>query len=138
MADKEEIGWPYHIHPYLGVCLSTALGQEYPLTGEKLVMVDTGYAGEIGVPRRLYQKLGFHMWEEPEFQKFTLADGREQQMRVSHGYILMPKLDRAPFSVEVHTWAKEEIDFDEILIGVKFIKRFKLLLDGPANKMRIL
>jgi len=138
MADKEEIGWPYHIHPSLGVRLRTAFGQEYPLTDEELVMVDTGYSGEIGIPRRLYQKLGFHMWEEPEFQRFTVADGREQQMRVSHGYILMPKLDRAPFSVQVHTWVKEEIDFGEIVIGVKFIKRFKLLLDGPANKVRIL
>ena len=138
MADKEEIGWPYTHHPSLGVRLRTTFGQEYPLTDEELVMVDTGYSGEIAIPRRLYQMLGFHMWEEPEFQRFTVADGRDLQMRVSHGYILMPKLDRAPFSVEVHTWVKEERDFDEIIIGVKFIKRFKLLLDGPANKVRIL
>lgn len=138
MADKEEIGWPYTDHPSLGVRLRTTFGQEYPLTDEELVMVDTGYSGEIVIPRRLYQMLGFQMWEEPEFQSFTVADGGELQMRVSHGYIVMPKLERALFSVEVHTCVKEEIDFDEIIIGVKFIKRFKLLLDGPANKVRIL
>ncbi len=138
MANKEEIGWPYTLHAFLGVRLRTDIGDEYPLTDEKLVKVDTGYSGEIGIPRPLYQQLRFHMWEEPEFQWFTVADGRVLQMRVSHGYILMPKLDRAPFSVQVHTWVREEIDFNEILIGVKFIKRFKLLLDGPANKVRIL
>lgn len=138
MADKDEISWPYDHHPYLGIRLKTPSGEEYPLTNEELGMVDTGYSGGILLPRYLYEELGFNMWEEPELQEVTVADGGSGYMIVARGYILVPKLRSEPFPVRVNAWHGEEKDTDEILIGVKFIKRFKLLLDGPANKMRIL
>lgn len=61
MADKEEISWPYNLHPYLGVRLRTASGEEYPLIDKKRVMIDTGYSGEILLPKDLYEELSFNM-----------------------------------------------------------------------------
>ncbi len=138
MADKEEISWPYNLHPCLGVRLKTASGEEYPLTDEKLVMVDTGYSGEVLLPRNLYQDLGFNMWEEPEPDRFILGDGSSVSMIAARGHLLVPKLRSEPFPVRIHRILGENQDTNEIIIGVRFIKRFELLLDGPANKVSIL
>lgn len=138
MADKDEISWPYNHHPGLGIRLRTPSGEEYPSVNEDMVMVDTGYSGEIFLPRDLYQSLGFNMWEDPELEPVGVADGTSGHMIVSHGYILIPKLRSEPFPVRVHTWYEEEKDIDTVLIGIEFIKTFKLLFDGPGNKVCIL
>lgn len=78
------------------------------------------------------------MWEEPELDEFEVGDGSSVDLRVAQGYILIPKLRSDPFPVRMHSMYEEEKDTSEILIGIKFIKRFKLLLDGPANKVCIL
>jgi len=140
MADKEEISWPYTNAPCLGIRLKTGEGEDYPLEldNEKLVMIDTGYDGELCLPRDLYEKLGFNRWEEPDPDPFEQADGSSIYMKAARGYILIPKLPLDPFPVRIHTADEEEQDTNEIVIGVKFIKRFKLLLDGPATKVSVL
>ena len=139
MANEEEINWPYTDSPYLGIRLRTPSGREHPLVNEEeLVMIDTGYTGEVFLPKDLYEELGFSLWEEPEPDEFILGDGSKMHLIASLGYILIPKLDFAPFPVRVHRAYKEEQDTDRIIIGTQFIKRFKLLLDGPTNKVRIL
>lgn len=138
MADKEEISWPYTPHPCLGMRLKTASGEEYPVIDEKLVMIDTGYSGEVLLPRDLYEGLKLNMWEEPEPDEFELGDGSTVFMKVAHGYILIPKLRSDSFSVRIHSMDEEGKDTSEIIIGTKFIKRFKLLLDGPANRVCVL
>ena len=140
MADEEEISWPYTNAPCLGIRLKTGDGEEYPLEldNEELVMIDTGYDGELCLPGYLYEKLGFNRWEEPEPDEFGLADGSSIYMKAAQGYILIPRLPLDPFAVRIHTADEEEQDTGEIIIGVKFIKRFKLLLDGPATKVSIL
>jgi len=140
MADEEEISWPYTDTPYLGIRLKTGDGEEHPLEldNEELVMIDTGYDGEIVLPNSLYTDLGFNMWEEPELDEFGLADGRPIYFKAAQGYLLIPKLHLAPFSVRIHTADDKKQDTGEIMIGVKFIRRFKLLLDGPAAKVRVL
>ena len=140
MADEEEISWPYTNAPCLGIRLKAGDGAEYPLEldNEELVMIDTGYDGELYLPRHLYEELGFNMWEEPEPDEFGLADGSSICLKAAQGYILIPKLTLDPFLVRVHSACEEDQDTDEIIIGVKFIKRFKLLLDGPATKVSVL
>ncbi len=138
MADERDISWPYSNAPCLGIRLRTGDGEEYPLGNEELVMIDTGYDGELCLPGYLYEELGFNMWEEPDPDEFGLADGSIIYLKAAQGYILIPKLTRDPFPVRVHSAYEEEQDRDEILIGVKFIKRFKLLLDGPAAKVCVL
>jgi hypothetical protein len=69
MADESDISWDYsNCSPYLGIRLTTYEGSEYPsdADGEKLVLIDTGYDGELCIPMRLYTELGFERWEEPE------------------------------------------------------------------------
>lgn len=138
MADEEEISWPYTDKPYLGIRLKTASGEEYPLINEEMVMIDTGYTGEIILPKDIYERLSLSMWEEPEPEEFILGDGSSMYLIAAHGYILITRLRSEPFCVRVHRAYEEEKDTDEIIIGVGFVKRFKLLLDGPANKVCIL
>lgn len=138
MADEEEVSWPYTNAPYLGIRLRSLSGLEYPLDEEELVMIDTGFSGEILLPKSIYEDLGFNMWEEPEPDEFVLGDGGIVYLIAAHGDILIPKIHLAPFSIRVHRIYEEEKDADEIIIGVKFAKRFRLLLDGPGNKVRVL
>jgi predicted aspartyl protease len=139
MADEEEIIWSYDNHPYLGVRLKTYAGREYPSTNnEDQVMIDTGYSGEILLPIKIYIGLGFNDWEEPIVDDFELVDKTEIKLKVANGLILIPKLNNQPFPVRVHSASDEKQDTEEIIIGVKFIKKFKLLLDGPADKVSIL
>lgn len=138
MANEEEISWPYTNLPYLGIRLKAPSGEEYPIANEKLVMIDTGFSEEILLPKDLYEDLAFNMWEEPEPEEFEIADGRVREMIVARGYILIPKIGSRSFPVRVHRFLNGEEGTNEIIIGVKFIKKFKLLLDGPAVKVRIL
>lgn len=140
MADEEEeISWSYRDDlPYLGVRLSTPAGKEYPLVNEEQVLIDTGFSEEILLPKNIYEQLGLNMWEAPESEGFKLVDGTSIDLIPSKGYLLIPKLRAAPFPVIVHKASNEIQDTNEIIIGAKFIKRFKLLLDGPADKTIIL
>lgn len=138
MADEEEISWPYDDFAYLGIRLGTVSGKEYPSINEELVMIDTGYSGEVLLPRHLYGELGFDMWEEPEPDEFKLGDESSMYLIAAKGYILIPELHLGPFPVRVHKAYEEKQDTNKIIIGVNLIKRFKLLLDGPATKVCIL
>ena len=142
MANEKEISWLYieNRTPCLGIRLKTESGVEYPLTlnDETLVMIDTGYDGEIKLPRDIYYMLGFNKWEEPEPDTFEVADGSTIEMNAAKGFILIPKLRPDPYTVKVHSVSDENIDTPEILIGATFIKRFRLLLDGPATKVCVL
>ena len=115
--------WPYTNAPCLGIRLKTGDGVEYPLGNEELVMIDTGYDGELCLPGYLYEELGFNMWEESDPDEFGLADGSSIYLKAAQGYILIPKLTRDQFPVRVHSAYEAEQDTNEIIIGVKFIKQ---------------
>ena len=138
MANEEEISWSYSngFRPCLGIRLKTESGEEYPplSNNEKIVKIDTGYEGEIILPRDIYYDLGFNRWEKPDRDAFELGDGSIMEKNTAQGLILIPKLNNNLFPVIVHSASDENQDSDEILIGNKFIKRFRLLLDGPAEK----
>jgi hypothetical protein len=85
MANEEEVTWPYTNAPYLGIRLKNPSGLEYPLDGEELVMIDTGFSGEILLPKSVYEDLEFNMWEEPEPDEFVLGDGRTVYLIAAHG-----------------------------------------------------
>ena len=142
MADEGEISWSYDDgSPCLGIRLKTYNGSEYPSESpeEILVFIDTGYDGEICIPWRIYAELGFERWEEPESKEYETADKRVISMKVANGCILIPKHSPVIIPVKVETPTEEEhTDEEEIIIGAKFIKRFRLLLDGPAEKACLL
>jgi hypothetical protein len=58
-------------------------------------------------------------------------------MRVAHGCIRIPKYSSVPIPVNVEA-QEDEATENEIIIGAGFIKRFRLLLDGPARKSFLL
>jgi len=139
MADESDISWDYsNCSPYLGIRLTTYDGSEYPsdVNGEKLVLIDTGYDGEICIPLWLYTELGFERWEEPEPKQYQ-SRGGDIFMRVAHGCIRIPKYSSEPIPVSVEA-QEDEVTDNEIIIGAGFVKRFRLLLDGPARKLYLL
>ncbi|MGC9445322.1 MAG: hypothetical protein ACP5E9_10425 [Candidatus Methanospirareceae archaeon] len=101
-------------------------------------MIDTAYDGEIKLPRNIYYTLGFNKWEDPEPDTFEVADCSTIEMNTAKGFILIPKLSSDPYTVKVHSVSDDNLDTPEILIGATFIKRFRLLLDGQAEKACLL
>jgi predicted aspartyl protease len=139
MANKEEeISWPYTDSPYLEIRLRSVSEEEYPLNDGELVMIDTGFSEDILVPISIYKHLMLDKWEEPDEGMLILADKSIMLTRIAKGYILIPKFSSGLFEVRVHGAYKKEQDTAEIVIGLGFIKKFKLLLDGPSSKLYIL
>ena len=139
MANKEEeISWPYTDSPYLEIRLRSVSEEEYPLNDGELVMIDTGFSEDILVPISIYKHLMLDKWEEPDEGMLILADKSIMLTRIAKGYILIPKFSSGLFEVRVHCAYKKEQDTAEIVIGLGFIKKFKLLLDGPSSKLYIL
>lgn len=141
MANEEEkVSWPYRDDsPYIGIKIQTDSGEEYPLANhEKLVLIDTAYDGEILLPRSIYHELRLYNWEKPEPLEYLLGDGSKMNLTSASGLVLIPKHSKSPIRVEIHTANEAGQDTDGILLGAKFIKRFKLLLNGPVSELTIL
>lgn len=123
MANGTGISWPYNDGaPHLNICLMNRSGKQYPLDDEKSVLIDTGYAGELLLQKKIYEKLELDRWEEPEPDEFKLADGSKVELLVSKGLILIPKLKQTHFDVRIHRFEKK-LDSHKMLIGSKFIIR---------------
>lgn len=136
--NTEEVSWPYENNPKLGLKIRSLSGNEYPENNETIVLIDTGYDGEVILPLTIYHNLNLNLWEEPEKDEFMTPEGKDIDFLVSRGYIIIPKLGNNQYPVEIHTASDRTQDIGEVIVGIKFIKRFKLLLDGPASKVMIL
>jgi len=58
-----------------------------------------------------------------------------QNVRVAYGFIIIPELG-PEFDVKIHCFCDREVN--EVLIGSGFIKRFKMLFDGPERQSSII
>jgi predicted aspartyl protease len=138
MANQNKITWPYTYAPFLGIQLSNPAGKVYPLTGESVEIIDTGFDGDVLLPNAIYNQLEFHKYEYPQPGTAELADGSGMPLRVARGHLTIPKLKLGPFAIEVYTAGDMAQDSAEILIGTGFVKNFRLLLDGPMGEVSIL
>jgi len=118
----------------IGVQLQTP-GGEVHIEGEELVELDTGYAGEVLVPWRLYIELELYGWELEEdlWSVGVSVTGETFPMPLSEAVLRIPKLGEA-FPVRVDTFE----DNDQFLIGRAFIRKHRLLFDGPANRVCVI
>lgn len=146
MANDEKMTcWPYQyqVHPYIDIRIRNFIGDEYPIEEEESVLVDTGYSGEILLPKRIYDDLKLMKWEEPELVEFELANTNKKPTNfiVSNGLVIIPKLSflklREFYPIKIHRFKEEDADTDEIIIGAKFIKNFKILLNGHIDPPQI-
>ena len=92
-----------------------------------MVQLDTGYDGELLLPYKLYQGLALYQWEYPEEY---WAVGKTVSGEMAKGQVLIPKWNVA-LEVFIETFEGNE----EFLLGRSFIRKFKVLLDGPGNKV---
>lgn len=136
--ETEEISWTYNNnHPYMGIRLKTFDGNEHPIDGEELVLLDTGFSGGIILPIKIYNQLKLQNWENPEPLEFELTDGKVLEMLEADGYIFVPKLKKQ-FDIKFYRSADETQDGCEIVLGINFINNFRLLLDGPSKTLSVL
>ena len=120
-----------------GRCLcdwrSTAnAGWARPCPTEELVELDTGYTGEVLAPWRLYVALELYGWEVAEelWSEGISVTGETFAMPLSEAILRVPQLNAA-FPVEVDTFEGNE----QFLIGRAFLRKHRLLLDGPASRV---
>lgn len=99
------------------------------------VPIDTGYDGEVLIPFELYAELGLFKWERPE-EDWGIGETVSKETLVlpaADAEVLIPALGIAvPVMVETF-W-----DNEEFLIGLRFVRRYKWLLDGPAGRTCLL
>lgn len=96
------------------------------------MQLDTGYDGELLLPYKLYQDLALYQWEYPEeyWPVGKTVSGEIIELILAKGQVLIPKWNVA-LEVFIETFEGNS----ELLLGRSFIRKFKVLLDGPGNKV---
>ena len=132
MANAENlICWDSEDVFAIGALLRTPGGQ-FHADAEELVELDTGYGGDVLVPWEMYVDLELYGWEYPEDQWSVgiSVSGEEFEVPLSRGVLVVPRLGRE-FDVQIDTFEGNE----QFLIGRGFIRRHKVLLDGPGGRV---
>ena len=103
----------------------------YPDTGHTIAVVDTGYAGFLGVPAEVFERLGFR---DLELEKKTMlfADGKRLEAEGSYGRLGIEQAD-TKLDGFVETWA----GLDEVLLGTDALRHFRLDLDNCLRMISI-
>jgi len=127
----KEISWTYEDnHPHIEIRIRTVNGKEYPVAGELLVLLDTGYSGGVILPIKTFENLELGLWENPNPRIFEQVDGTDLPMREADGFIFIPKLNKQ-FKVKLYAPENKDQDSNEILLGIDFMNNLKLILNGP-------
>ena len=110
--------------PSLDVAVENVFGnRRYPGDGDALAVVDTGYAGFLGVPPGVFEDLGL---DQLELQERTLVFGNGGRAKARGSYArLLVKQPRAKVYGFVETWE----GLDEVVIGTEALSRFRLEID---------
>ena len=91
--------------------------------------IDTGYSGELLIPHFWYERLGLQDWTATEAPFGQTVSGEPLDLIEAIGIVEIPRL-REEVTVVVQTFENN----NRLLIGRAFIRRYKLILDGP-NKL---
>jgi predicted aspartyl protease len=131
MADDVRlICWPTPDRLGIGIQVRNLAGQEHHQT-EEPIQIDTGYSEELLIPQVLFEALNLARWQLP--------DSIAAQGTTITGQII--KFDEAPVDViipktgEQHRVTAQTFAGNiRFLIGRAFLRRFKVLLDGPGSQ----
>jgi len=128
---EETICWDSEDLFAIGIQIRTFGGMLHS-EAEELVQLDTGYDGELLLPYKLYQDLALYQWEYPEeyWPVGKTVSGEIIELILAKGQVLIPRWNIA-LEVFIETFEGNE----ELLLGRSFIRKFKVLLDGPSNKV---
>ncbi len=95
---------------------------------EELVQIDTGYSEELLVPYSLFETLNLRHWRlYRQLPLGTTVTGQVLQFIEANAEVIIPKTGEQ-YSVIVQTF----IGNNRFLIGRGFLRRLKVIFDGPG------
>jgi predicted aspartyl protease len=132
--DVRLVCWPTPDRLGIGIQVRNLAGQPHHHQ-EELVQLDTGYSEELLIPQTLFQTLNLARWQLPDSiaAQGTTVTGQIIQFNEAPVDIIIPRTGEQ-HRVIAQTFAGN-IRF---LIGRAFLRRFKVLLDGPESQTCLL
>lgn len=97
---------------------------------EEFVQIDTGYSEELLLPQPLFEKLRLERWQFPDSvtPQGTTVTGQVIKFSEAPVDVIIPKTGQE-YRIITQTFAGNA----RFLIGRKFLRNFKLILDGPGS-----
>ncbi len=127
-TDVRLICWPTPERPAIGLQLRNFAGQAHTKM-EELIQLDTGYSEELLVPYRVFRTLQLDRWGLPQTPSGTTITGQVIQVHEARAEVHMPQTGER-HRVIVQTF----VGNTRFLIGRAFLRRFKVILDGPGRQ----
>lgn len=118
----------------IGIQIRNLAGQLHPQT-EELVQLDTGYSEELLIPEALFGDLDLARWQLPDSvaAQGTTVTGQIIKFSEAPIDVVIPRAGER-YRVIVQTFPRNT----RFLIGRAFLRRFKVLLDGPESQTCLL
>jgi hypothetical protein len=118
----------------IGLQIRNLAGQNHH-QNEELVQLDTGYSEELLVPQVLFESLELARWQLPDSvaAQGTTVTGQIIKFNEAPVDIIIPRLGEQ-HRVIAQTFAQNT----RLLLGRGFLRRFKVLLDGPSSQTCLL
>lgn len=109
-------------------------GQSY-FQPDELVQIDTGYSEELLLPQTLFEALNLSRWQLPDAiaAQGTTVTGQIIEFSEAPIDVIIPKTGEQ-YRIFAQTFAGNT----RFLIGRAFLRRFKVLLDGPGSQSCLL
>lgn len=126
--------WPTPDRLGLGIQLMNLVGEVHS-ENEELVQIDTGYSEDILLPYDLFQALNLQFWRLPHSMspQGTTVTGQVIHFIEAHAIVIIPKTGEQ-YRIIAQTFAENT----RFLIGRSFLRRLKVLLDGPGGQTCLL
>jgi len=102
---------------------------------EELVQLDTGYSEDLLIPHALFEALNLARWQLPDTMaaQGTTVTGQTINFNEAPVDVIVPRTGEQ-HRVIAQTFAQNT----RLLIGRAFLRRFKVLLDGPGGQTCLL
>jgi predicted aspartyl protease len=118
----------------IGLQVQNLAGQLHRLDAE-IVQIDTGYSEELLIPQALFDRLNLAYWQLPDSvaAQGTTVTGEVIQFQEAPVDILIPDA-----GVQQRVIAQTFTNNRRFLLGRTFLRRFKVMLDGPGGQTCLL
>lgn len=122
--------WQHPNRYVMGIQLMNLNGELHSDSAEP-VQIDTGYSEMLLIPHDLFQALRLKRRRQPAMNitRATTVSGESLDMIEAHALVLISKMGEH-HHVVVQTFSGNT----RFLIGRAFLRRFKVLLDGPGGQ----
>lgn len=107
------------------------LGKRYPLEGQALAVIDTGYEGFAAVPGDVFASLSLNELR-PEKRKLVLANGDVLRARGAYGAFVAEEA-----GLQADGFVETYEGLQEVLLGVEALSRARVLLDYWSRSVEV-